>query len=300
MDYSFPKYLLAKQTVDDRALNLRVFETLKTDIANLTSSRSHIKIIEVGAGIGTMIARLVRWGFFRKDTHYLLVDELAENIVFARDWMHRWANEYGLRHEQEEDVLRLWVDREVCVTVQFVQANVLDIAHLETIQSDVLIANALLDLLPLPDGLHRLLKLVKPNGLAWLTINFDGVTSFEPCVNTALDNLIESLYHQTMDSRATGGDSKTGRHLFAHFKHVGAEILAAGSSDWVVHSHHGRYPADEAYFLYFILHFFESSLGEHPQLEKASFSRWLQTRREQIDRGELVYIAHQIDFLVRR
>ena len=103
-----------------------------------------------------------------------------------------------------------------------------------------------------------------------------------------------------MDTRPTGGDSRAGRHLFGHLRGAGAEALAAGASDWVAHAIEGAYPADEKYFLHFILHFFEQSLMGHPALDAAAFANWLSVRRAQIERGELVYIAHQMDFLVKQ
>ena len=103
-----------------------------------------------------------------------------------------------------------------------------------------------------------------------------------------------------MDARPTGGDSRAGRHLFGHLRQAGADILAAGASDWVVHGANGAYPADEKYFLHFILHFFEESLTGRPALDAGAFANWLAARHAQIERGELVYIAHQMDFLVKR
>jgi hypothetical protein len=73
-----------------------------------------------------------------------------------------------------------------------------------------LIAHAFLDLLPMPESMPSLLALTR--NLAWLTINFDGVSSLEPTINAALDERIERLYHATMDTRVTGGDSRAGRH----------------------------------------------------------------------------------------
>ena len=128
--------------------------------------------------------------------------------------------------------------------------------------ADLLIAHAFLDLLPMPESLPKLFSLTK--NLAWLTVNFDGVTSLEPVINSDLDAQIERLYHETMDTRPSGGDSLSGRHLFGHLKQVGAQIEAAGSSDWVVYPIKGQYLADEAYFLHFILHFFEESWGIIP------------------------------------
>ena len=61
----------------------------------------------------------------------------------------------------------------------------------------------------------------------------------------------------------------------------------------------GVYPADEAYFLHFILHFFETSLHNRAGLDAESFKAWLAARHEQVRKGELVYIAHQLDFCGR-
>ncbi len=73
----------------------------------------------------------------------------------------------------------------------------------------------------------------------------------------------------------------------------------AGASDWVVYAQGEKYAADEEYFLHFILHFFEESLAGHAELDAAVFAQWLKKRRAQIERGELVYLAHQMDFLAR-
>ena len=85
MKYPFPRYLLSKQTVDDRALNKDVLAALK---ANLP--KEPLSIIEVGGGIGTMLARLLRWNIFSR-AEYTLVDEMEENIRFARSWLPDWA-----------------------------------------------------------------------------------------------------------------------------------------------------------------------------------------------------------------
>jgi hypothetical protein len=66
-----------------------------------------------------------------------------------------------------------------------------------------------------------------------------------------------------------------------------------------VHGTSGKYPQDEAYFLHFILHFFEESLKGNAELNEDVFAEWLRKRHEQIECGELVYVAHQLDFLVQ-
>jgi len=291
MDYSFPHYLLSKQSVDDRALNRIVLESLKACLPD-----TPIRVIEVGMGIGTMLVRLLRWDLIQK-ADFVLVDEIAENVETAREWIPRWAMESGMSVERSgEDFIRIF-DQSHDFHIQFECADVFDFIQKNSVPADLLIAHAFLDLMPMPESMPKLLSLTKK--LAWLTINFDGMTSFAPTIDTALDEQIERLYHATMDARPTGGDSRAGLHLFSHLQKAGAEVLAAGSSDWVVHASGGKYPEDEAYFLHFILHFFEESLTGNVNLDANEFANWLAERHAQIERGELVYIAYQLDFLTR-
>jgi len=291
MEYSFPHYLLSKQSVDDRAINKDVFKTLKKNLPSPS-----IDIIEVGAGIGTMLTRLIHWSLLAY-ANYLIIDNMAENIEYALAWIPLWAVAAGLSVERTaQSQLRVF-DETRDIHIQFQLADIFEFIKKNPPKHDLLIAHAVLDLFPMPESLPKLLSLT--HGLAWFTINFDGVTTLEPTIDAALDEKIERLYHRTMDTRPTGGDSKSGRHLFGHLKYANAEILAAGPSDWIVFAEKGEYPADEAYFLNFILHFFEQSLKNHPELNPDDFSCWLKERRDQIECGELVYIAHQIDFLVK-
>lgn len=291
MEYSFPKYLLAKQSVDDRALNKDVLSALKAHLP-----QQPIRIIEVGAGIGTMLNRLIRWDIIQ-NAEYVMVDEMLENIAYASAWIPQFATEAGLSVERAgTNRLRVFDDFHD-IHIHLEQADVFDFIQKNKEPANLLIAHAFLDLLPMPQSLSKLLSLTQ--SLAWMTINFDGVTTFEPTIDAGLDEKIERLYHSSMDTRPTGGDSKSGRHLFGHLEKSDAEVLAVGASDWVVYSKDGKYPDDEGYFLNFILHFFEESLARHVELNSDEFADWIRKRRTQIKHGELTYIAHQMDFLVR-
>jgi hypothetical protein len=291
MDYSFPRYLLSKQTVDDRALNKDVFNALK---ANLPAPP--VKVVEIGAGIGVMLKRLIDWGLLQRGS-YLGIDQMPENVAYARGWTPQWAQASGLSTERiGRNRVRIF-DGSRDVQANFEQGDAFEFVRRNPPKADLLIAHAVLDLFRLPESLPALFSLTRD--LAWLTINFDGLSTFEPVIDPALDSLVERLYHASMNTRPAGGDSQTGRHLFGYFESSGARILAAGASDWVVYAADGIYPADEAYFLRFILHFFEQSLAGRPELDGRAFAQWLERRRAQVERGELLYIAHQMDFLVR-
>ena len=278
MNYNFPRYLAAKKTVDDRALNKDVWKALQQSMPDQPD------ILEIGAGIGTMVERLVAKGVVRNG-RYTAIDNQPANIDTARSRLNSLPPDLSLTLET---------------------IDVFDFAAREQGKRtwDVLIAHAFLDLMDIAAALPILLSLLKPGGLCYFTINFDGVTSLEPAIEPEFDALIEQLYHQTMDEREVNGrysgDSRSGRHLFSLLRQNNIDILAAGSSDWVVFADKDGYPADEAYFLHFILHFFHQSLRNHTQLDAAKFEAWIAQRRAQIETGELVYIAHQLDFLGRK
>ena len=290
MDFSFAHYLLSKQSVDDRALNKDVLNSLRNHL-----SLQPISIIEVGGGIGTMLKRLIQWNIFCNG-HYTLVDALPANIAYALEWIPQWAMEAGFSVERLEKGQLHLCDETRDIHIHLECTDVFDFLEQNSKPADLLIAHAFLDLLPLPESLEKLFSLT--SGLAWLTLNFDGVTTLEPVIDNVLDDKIEKLYHQSMDMRPSGGSSRTGRKLFEQLRDLNAEVLAAGASDWVVHTTNGKYPADEEYFLHFILGFFEGSLKANTALNATEFENWLGKRHEQIEHGELVYIAHQMDFLV--
>jgi SAM-dependent methyltransferase len=288
MTYSYSRYLAAKKGVDDRALNRQVLAELR----GLLPSREP-RILEIGAGLGTMVARLLDWGVLRAG-EYTLLDVDPQLLRDSRTWLSGWASARGLPTETLPDGLRLGELR-----VRLVEAELA--GYLECGDgrpADVLIASAFLDLVDVPAVLPALLGLLAPGGAYWFTINFDGESIFQP--DHPLDDQVLSAYARTMDTRVRfgrrAGESRTGRHLFGHLTAAGAPPLAAGSSDWVVHPRpDGTYADGEAYFVECILATIRQAVAE--LLPPAALAGWMTDRCGQLARGELVYLAHQLDFV---
>jgi SAM-dependent methyltransferase len=271
---NFIRYLEAKKTVDDQALNKDVWQRLQQLMLEKPD------ILEIGAGIGTMIERLAAENVFWSS--YTAIDNQPANIAMAQSRLSPLTP--ALQPILEAIDLFEFMAREKGKQTW-----------------DLIIAHAFLDLIDIPTTLPGLLALLKPDGLCYFTLNFDGLTSLEPQIDPHLDALIEGLYHETMDNRIVNGrpsgDSRSGRHLFSHLRQNKINIIAAGSSDWVVFAGKDGYAADEAYFLHFIIHTIHQALRGHPQLKAAQFDAWIAQRHAQVETGKLVYIAHQIDFL---
>jgi len=296
----FERYLAAKKTVDDRSLNRTVLETLRS---HLDTDRT-LQVLELGAGIGTMVERLVQWGLLARG-NYTAVDASAGLRRAARNYLQRVADRRRWqwcptaadcwRMSSERFDLRLhWRTADVALP---------GITGISAQSFDVLIAHAFLDLVDLKRVLARMTDWVKPDGLLYLTLNFDGETILLPEYDAAFDARVIQRYHHSMDTRRihgrTTGGSRTGRQLLERLAAGGSEILAAGSSDWIVVPQKGGYAGDEAYFLHYLVGLIQNQLSTDPRLETARLRNWAEHRHLQIEEGRLIFIAKQLDILAR-
>ena len=238
----FPRYLAAKKTVDDRALNRVVWDRLKGALSALKPDEP-LRILELGCGIGTMVERLLDWGLVEK-VEYRGIDTLVENIQTAHNRLPTWADQNGYQILSVGDGLQLQKDS-LNWNIIFQAA---DFRSFQANQGyyDLLIANAFLDLINIPEALPQFARLLSPQGFFYFTINFDGCTIFEPVSDEILETKIIDLYHQSMDLRQ-GGWNIIGRQpyrsTFVHpasicrGSHLGSRLFGLGGI-----SHYGGLP----------------------------------------------------------
>jgi SAM-dependent methyltransferase len=258
------RYLEAKRTVDDRALNCRILSRLSEEL----EAQGAPSFVDIGAGIGIGLERYLELGL-PSPCDYTAVDESASFLEIA---------ERRLR------------DR---VQGRFIASTLEDFSSdpSEHGRFDCVLAHAFLDIVDLGPSLQALIRLARPGGLLYFPITFDGETIFEPS-HPSDDEVLEQ-YHETIGSGGNGG-SKTGRRLFHALATHPVDVLEIGSSDWIVHPTEGRYPAEEAFFLSHILEMIEGAVGSPVAKE------WASARRGELEKGSLLYIAHQVDYLVRK
>ncbi len=299
LNYDDVRYLAAKKSVDDRALNRRVWDRLARALAE--PGPRPLQVLEVGAGIGTMVERLLEKGVLPEAT-YTALDIRGDYLAEARRRLRRFTARQGLALTEGENGLLLsgpglnW-------RLNLETRDIFDLNSRKRARPafDLLIAHAFLDLVDLASTLPLLFSWLRPGGLFYFSLNFDGATILRPPLDPEFDDRVEALYHESMDRRRVqgrpAGSSRTGRRLPALLRTLGARVLARGRSDWRVSPHRGRYPADEAYFLHFILHTIHQALKEDPRLEGGRLAAWIAARQAQVERGELTYLARQWDYL---
>lgn len=301
VSFSYLRYLQAKETVDERARNQHVWSQFIDRLAD--HSAAPLQILEVGAGEGATAQRILQALHDHQvdSIEYTLVDVVPDHLVAAKQRLQQWGTAQGLDVSKQKHAITF--SGAFSGTLHFTSADLFDFARTHDGRFDVVVAQAVLDILPLSDALSRLAGVLREGGLWYLPIHFDGVTAFEPSISPHLDAHIERLYHQSMsdipDADEGVAGQHTGRQLLRRFQQWGSTLVAAGSSDWVVFAGEEGYPADEAYFLRHILHFVEEELSGHPDLDTEAFDQWVGERQRQLERGELIYLAHQLDVLAQ-
>jgi hypothetical protein len=292
-----PRYLAAKKEIDDRSLNHHVWETLRRSLAQAAGPEP-VNILEIGAGIGTMLQRVVERGLLAGPATYVASDSDAGHLRSARRHLSQWAQTQGhaLSWSAQNHGRLQTAGADVALELMHARAEEL------TVRSDglgplhLLIAHAVLDLLDFAALLPRLLTRLTNSGLAYLTGNFDGETLFLP--DCEEDPEIIRRYHTSMELRLTGA-SHTGRNLLRLLQRPGLELLAAGSSDWVIHPRNGGYAPEEIFFLHTIIATVEREVAGQTN-PPPGLAAWARLRHRQVDNGELSLLASHLDFLARR
>lgn len=297
-------YLEAKRAIDDRSLNAAVWSAMEAavleraarPVSSAASGRgrapaveagdAELRIAEVGAGTGTMVDRLRDWGIF------------AGIAGAGRDIR------YDAWEINPETAARLATRLEQAPEIATWQVHTDDVRRQADAAGthDVMIANAVLDLFDPAEVAELVHSRLAPGGVLYASIVFDGVSLMEPVVDPALDAAILDLYHQSM-----GGGF--GRRQLRSLWESGCTIHAVGSSDWIIPPRHGGPEPDEAELVSTILSMMAGSVAElleqgrrsvHAAVSSDQLEQWIVTRREQLARGELMFEAHQFDFLAER
>ena len=97
--YSFTRYLTAKKSVDDRALNRYVWQILGAALPRATPEKP-LQILEIGAGLGSMVERLCAGSMLTHAT-YTAIDLEPTLIAEARRRLPQWATAQGLQVQQD-------------------------------------------------------------------------------------------------------------------------------------------------------------------------------------------------------
>ena len=291
--FDYPEYLATKQAIDDSSLNQSVWQTmaawLKPQAVN-----PEFRILEIGAGTGAMLLRLLDAGLLGHCQYHAV--ELEPGFArVAETALSAWAGAHGFKMEVTDSLHWSLKKLEKVIEIRWHSADILELAAVFAPgYFDLLIGHAVIDLLPVPVCMPGLLKLVKPGGGYYFSLNFAGETSFSP--SHPRDFEISAAYHRDMDTRFPGLEwraSQTGLVLGRWLRDQGHLVLDEGNSDWKITTA-PRPSAAVNRFIGNILDTIAKALAGRDGLED-----WLKQRRQQADSGNLLFFAANRDYFGR-
>ncbi|HMB16995.1 MAG TPA: class I SAM-dependent methyltransferase [Pelovirga sp.] len=292
--FDYPEYLEIKQAIDDRSLNQSVWHALAAALRSQIDNHG-LRILEIGAGTGSMIIRLLDAGLLGH-CQYCAVELEPGFARVAENQLSIWAGAHGCRMEVIGPSNWILEKDQKVIEIQWLEADILKLAAtFESGYFDLLIGHAIIDLLPVPECMPGLLNLLKPGGGYYFSLNFAGVTCLSPSHHRDLE--ITAAYHHDMDSRfpdLTWRASQTGQLLGNWLKKQGHLVLAEGDSPWQLSSAPTSSSCGEDRFIGNILDTMEKALAGREGLED-----WLGLRRRQLDSGRLLFFAANRDYFGR-
>ncbi|MFN8533602.1 MAG: hypothetical protein U0556_08655 [Dehalococcoidia bacterium] len=281
------RYLTAKVSLDDRSLNPHVLGWVRGWLAG----QSRLRVLEAGAGIGTMVERLLRWRLVQpeRSVEYVVTDADRRLLALGATRLERQAAALGYPVQNLGDCLRIGE----ALTVRFEPWDVTGPAGSMGGPFDLVIAHHLLDLLDLEAAVPVILGSLRPGGAFWFTLNADGKTAWAPEVGDGVDDVVEGLYHASMDRHDGSAHSRTGRRLPMVIRAAGGALAAIGGSDWAIAAGPDGFRADDQTVLEAMLDFHRDALAD--DFEPTVLDGWIRTRKDQLERGELVLVVSQVD-----
>lgn len=299
MSLALSDFLDAKFPLDDRSLNPAVREMFLAALLG----RDGADILDLGCGGGGTLRRLLDAS---PATSFDLtaVDHDPALLEKAREYGCEALDRAGLVVTDRDGVIEAGRSARR-VTLRLVAADVNDFEPAPPdLGFDLVTAHALMDLLPVAPMTRRILGWLRPGGLFYATLNYDGCTRLFPAYpEPAVEAAILAVYDASMERYREGlpcGGAHSGRRLHAAMLEAGYAVLAYGSSDWNLTPVLGRYRDTDALCLTALLGMMRKEAERSGRIAPYSLAAWHDRRQEQIQRGELGLIIHQIDVLGRK
>lgn len=299
MSVTFRDYLDIKFSLDERSLNPAV----KTAFFTALRDRPALACLELGAGSGASIWRLLN-ADLKARLDITAVDRDRDLLELAQRRTVALLGARGFKVTASPGAIKAKQGKRQ-ITVEFIMADLQDFEHDRLGHYDAVIAHAVMNLLPPRTMAGRILSWLKPRGLFYATLNYDGGTSLLPIYrDQSLEDRILAVYDATMEKRRVEGHStgsaRSGRRLHAALLETGMSVLAYGSSDWNLTPLNRRYLDRESVCLAALLDVVRDEAEQSGQFTEEELDFWYRSRLRQVRECDLGLIVHQLDFLAEK
>ena len=298
MRLSFEDYLDAKFPLDERSLNRDV----RTLFESFLRSHADLRILDMGCGSGASLRRLLLAGLNGR-IEMTGVDRDPGLLQRARERIAQDLEMTDFEVSTSGERVHARRNREA-ITLSFTVADLASYQPAESGRYDAVIAQALMDLLPLERMVERIRGWLAPAGLFYASLNYDAGTVLYPLYpdlefETGLLGVYDTSMERLLDGEPCGG-AHSGRRLHAALSKAGFDILALGSSDWNIAPYCGAYRDEDQRCLAALLDMIHGEGQRSGRFQPQQLDDWLGHRRTQLADLRLSLIIHQIDLVAQK
>jgi SAM-dependent methyltransferase len=287
-------FLAAKYALDERSLNPAVRSALIRRLQDLPV----LDCLDIGAGTGSTVRRMLAWRA-SQPWRLTLLERDRDLMERARSGTRQLLTERGYRPAWRGDRLESMDER---FAVKFAACE-LAAFHPHT-RYDVIVAHAVMDLVPLAPALARFAHWLQPDGCLYAAINYDGQTELRPTYRDAgFESDLVACYHAAMERREANGESTGGAHcgrrLHALLPRHNFEIVCAGASDWHIQPIGGRYLDQDEACLSVLIGLIAKEAIAADRFGVEAIARWREDRLRRLQARQLELRARNWDVLAR-
>ena len=315
--FDFPAYLEAKFAIDSASLNAPLYAQFQDRLRRTV----HLRVLDLGTGTGAMLRRILELDL-PGPLELVGLDQEEQNLSVAVDRVVQvlQRRKFIIEEKQERSgtMCIYGKKRGSELRVVFQRGDLLDRHTTDKLEPfDCITAHAFMDLMPLEAAVAIIRKLLKPDGIFYPTLNYDGLTVLMPEYEKLdIEQRLLRIYNRSMEQRRnrggkTGG-AQSGRRLYRSLLEEGFTILGMGSSDWNVFPTGGVYSDDQKLFLSAIVSMIareagrfrtgsgeDNAAGSDTPLDSAAVADWYNDRLQAVQNHSLSLIVHQLDLLAR-
>lgn len=299
MSVTLRDYLDIKFALDERSLN----PAIKSAFFGALRDRATLACLDIGTGSGATLWRLLNAGL-SAPLEITAVDRDQALLELAQRRAVALLGARGFKVTAAPGVIKAKQGKRL-VAAEFIMADLEHFEHDRHGHYDAVIAHAVMDRLPPRIMAGRISGWLKPHGVFYATLNYDGGTSLWPIHrDQALEERIFSAYDAAMERRRiwdqSSGGPRTGRRLHAALLETGLDVLAYGSSDWNLTPLKRRYRDREALCLTGLLDLIRDEAARSGQFGQDELDAWHQGRLRDVRDARLGLVVHQLDLLAAK
>ncbi|MGZ8217732.1 class I SAM-dependent methyltransferase [Methylomagnum sp.] len=299
MSVTLRDYLDIKFALDERSLSPAV----KSAFFAALRDRAALACLDIGTGTGASIWRLLN-ADLKARLEITAVDRDQALLELAHRRTVALLGARGFKVTASPGAIKARQGKRQ-VAVEFIMADLEHFEHDRLGHYDAVIAHAVMNLLPPQAMAGRISGWLKPRGVFYATLNYDGGTSLLPIYrDQALEDRVFAAFDAAMERRRvwdqSGGGARSGRRLHAALLETGLEVLAYGSSDWNLTPESRRYRDRESVCLTELLELMRNEAAQSGQFVEEELEAWYRARLRDVNDSRLGLVVHQLDFLAEK